>query len=131
MGEVLVALGVFVGFFACGFGIPYLIAEGVPDWVRLPRSKKKYRRELLEFIEWRRAKDMNQLNGLYGSESEWNDRNLAYLVRRYNDHPKSCRREMLDDQGETELMQWVLKNDPSVLKSRIQELEKELEIKSE
>ena len=41
------------------------------------------------------------------------------------------RQDMLDDRGETELMQWVMKNDPSVLKSRIQELEKELEIKSE
>ena len=131
MGEFLLAIGIVAVLVTAGVVIPHFIVEGVPDWVRLPRSKKKYRRELLEFIEWRRARDMNQLNGLYGSESEWNDRNLAYLVRRYNDHPKSCRREMLDDQGETELMQWVLKNDPSVLKSRIQELEKELEIKSE
>ena len=127
MGEFLLATGIVAGMIAATF----VFFEGVPEWVRLPRSKKKYRRELLEFIEWRRAKDMNQLNGLYGSESEWNDSNLAYLVRRYNDHPKLCRREMLDDQGETELMQWVLKNDPSVLQSRIQELEKELEIKSE
>ena len=131
MGEVLVSLGVVVGFFACGFGIPYLIVEGVPDWVRLPRSKKKHRRQLLEYIEWVRAKEMKQLSYLYESETEWNDKNLSYMVRRYNDHPRSCRREMLDDQGETELMQWVLKNDPSVLQSRIQELEKELEIKSE
>lgn len=131
MGEFLLAIGIVAGVFTMGFVIPYLIVEGVPEWVRLPRSKKKYRRELLEFIEWRRAKDMNQLNGLYGSESEWNDSNLAYWVRRYNNHPESYRREMLDDRGETEIMQWVLKNDPSVLKSRIQELEKELEIKSE
>ena len=131
MGEFLMALGIVAGALAVVVGIPFLIVEGVPDWVRLPRRKKKYRRELLEFIEWRRAKDMNQLYSLYGSESEWNDRNLAYLVRRYNEHPKSYRREMLDDRGETELMQWVLKNDPSVLQSRIQELEKELEIKSE
>lgn len=131
MGEFLLAIGFVAGVFTAAFVIPYLIVEGVPDWVRLPHSKKKYRRELLEFIEWRRAKDMNRLGGLYRSESEWNDSNLSYLVRRYNDHPKSCRREMLDDRGETELMQWVLKNDPSVLKSRIQELEKELEIKSE
>lgn len=131
MVEFLLAIGVIAVLVTTGFAIPYLIIEGVPDWVRLPRSKKKYRRELLEFIEWRRAKDMNQLYSMYGSESEWNDRNLAYLVRRYNDHPKTCRREMLDDRGETELMQWVLKNDSSVLQSRIQELEKELEIKSE
>lgn len=131
MGEFLLAIGIVAGIFAAAFGIPYLVVEGVPEWVRLPRSKKKYRRELLEFIEWRRAKDMSQLYSLHGSESEWNDRNLAYSVRRYNDHSKWCRREMLDDRGETELMQWVLKNDPSVLQSRIQELEKELEIKSD
>ena len=128
MGEVLVALGVFVGFFACGFGIPYLIAEGVPDWVRLPRSKKKYRRELLEFIEWRRAKDMRRFPTLYPAEADWNERELATTVRGYD---RSDRKRMLEERGETELMQWVLKNDPSVLKSRIQELEKELEIKSE
>ena len=131
MGEFLVAAAIVVGLFVCAFVIPYLIVEGVPEWARLQRGKKKYRRELLEFIEWRRAKDMNQLNGLYGSESEWNDRNLAYLVRRYNERPKSYRREMLEERGETELMQWVLKNDPSVLKSRIQQLEKELGVNSE
>lgn len=131
MDEFLLAIGIVAGIVTAGVVIPYLIVEGVPDWVRLPRRKKRYRRELLEFIEWRRAKDMNRLGGLYMSESEWNDSNLAYMVRRYNDHPRLCRREMLDDRGETELMQWVLKNDPSVLQSRIQELEKELEIKSE
>ena len=131
MGEFLVAIGIVAVLFIPGVVIPSLIVEGVPEWVRLPRSKKKRRQELLEFIEWKRAKEMKQLSYLYESETEWNDKNLSHLVRRYNDHPKSCRREMLDDQGETELMQWVLKNDPSVLKSRIQELEKELEIKSE
>lgn len=131
MGEFLLVIVVIGVIVLTGVGVPYLAVEGVPDWVRLPRSKKKYRRELLEFIEWRRAKDMNRLGGLYRSESEWNDSNLSYLVRRYNEHPRSYRREMLDDRGETELMQWVLKNDPSVLKSRIQELEKELGIKSE
>ena len=130
MVEFLLATGVIAVLVTTGFAIPYIV-EGVPDWVRLPRSKKKYRRELLEFIEWRRAKDMSESGALYSTEAEWNERNLAYLVRRYNTHPKSYRQDMLDDRGETELMQWVLKNDPSVLQSRIQELEKELEIKSE
>lgn len=103
--------------------------EGWPDWLRLPRSKKKYRRELLEFIEWKRAKSLNEYGALYSTEAEWNERNLADWVRRYNNRPGMYRQEMLDDKGETELMQWVLKNDPSVLQSRIQELEKELEIK--
>lgn len=131
MGEFLLVIVVIGVIVLTGVGVPYLAIEGVPDWARLPRSKKKYRRELLEFIEWRRAKDMKRHGVLYESESEWNERNLAEWVRRYNNHPGMYRQDMLDDRGETELMQWVMKNDPSVLKSRIQELEKELEIKSE
>ena len=128
---VLVAFAIVGGFFALGFGIPYLATEGMPEWARLPRSKKKHRRQLLEYIEWRRAKDMKQFGILYESESEWNEKHLADEVRRYEQYPKGRYREMLDDRGETELMQWVMKNDPSVLKSRIQELEKELGLKSE
>src|SRR5699024_1961372 len=131
MAEAVVAVCIVVGFFACGFGIPYLAVEGVPDWVRLPRSKKKHRRQLLEYIEWRRAKDMKQFDARYRSESEWNKTNLAHEVRWYERSPRERYQEMLDDRDETELMQWVLKNDPSVLKSRIQELEKELGLKSE
>lgn len=131
MGEFLLVIVVIGVIVLTGVGVPYLAVEGVPDWVRLPRSKKKYRRELLEFIDWKRAKSLNEYGALYSTEAEWNERNLADWVRRYNDYPKSYRRDMLDDRGETELMQWVLKNDPSVLQSRIQELEKELEIKSD
>lgn len=131
MGEFLLAIGIVAGIFAAAFGIPYLIVEGVPEWVRLPRRKKKYRRELLEFIEWKRAKSLNEYGALYPTEAEWNEKHLAEWVRRYNNHPGMYRQDMLDDRGETELMQWVLKNDPSVLQSRIQELEKELEIKSD
>lgn len=131
MGEFLLAIGIVAGMLAVIFGIPYLAVEGVPEWARLPRSKKKHRRQLLEYIEWRRAKDMKQFDVLYRSESEWNKKNLADEVRRYERYPKGRYREMLDDKGDTELMQWVLKNDPSVLKSRIQELEKELGLKSE
>ena len=131
MAEALVALGIAVGLFACGFGIPYLIVEGVPEWARLPVSKKKHRRRLLEYIEWRRARDMKRFGGLYESESEWNERELADEVRRYERSPRDRYREMLDDRGDTELVRWVLKNDPSVLKSRIQQLEKELGLNSE
>ena len=131
MGELLLAVAIVGGLFVCGFGIPYLIVEGVPEWARLPRSKKKHRRQLLEFIEWRRAKSMREHGALYSTEAEWNETNLAEWVRRYNNHPESYRRDMLDDRGETELMQWVVKNDPSVLKSRIQQLEKELGVNSE
>ena len=131
MGEFLLAIGIIAVMFAMIFGIPYLATEGMPEWARLPRSKKKHRRQLLEYIEWRRAKDMKQFGILYESESEWNEKHLADEVRRYERYPKGRYREMLDDRGETELMQWVLKNDPSVLKSRIQELEKELGLKSE
>ena len=130
-GEFLLAVGVVAVLVTTGFAVPYLIIEGVPEWVRLPRSKKKYRRELLEFIEWRRAKSLNEHGVLYPTEAEWNEKNLAEWVRRYSNHPSMYRQDMLDDRGETELMQWVLKNDPSVLQSRIQQLEKELEIKSE
>lgn len=131
MGEFLLAIGVIAGSFVVGFVIPGLIIEGVPDWVRLPRSKKKHRRQLLEYIEWKRATDMERFDILYESESEWNKKNLADEVRRYERHPKERYREMLDDRGDTELMQWVLKNDSSVLQSRIQQLEKELGVKSE
>lgn len=129
MAEALAALGIVGALFVFAFVIPYLVVEGVPEWARLPRSKKKHRRQLLEYIEWRRAKDMKRFSTLYESESEWNERELADQVRRYKRHPKERYREMLDDKGDTELMQWVLKNDSSVLKSRIQQLEKELEIK--
>ena len=128
MGEFLVAAAIVGGLFVCAFVIPYLIVEGVPDWVRLPRSKKKRRRQLLEYIEWVRAKDMRRFPTLYPAEADWNERELATTVRGYD---RRDRKRMLEERGETELMQWVLKNDPSVLQSRIQELEKELEIKSE
>lgn len=100
--------------------------EGVPEWVRLPVSKKKHRRQVLEYIEWERAKDMRRYPSIYPSESEWNERELAHKVRTYDHY---ARKRMLAERGDTELMQWVMKNDPSVLKSRIQQLEKELEIK--
>ena len=131
MGEFLLAIGVVAVMFAMLFGIPYLAAEGMPEWVRLPRSKKKHRRQLLEYIEWRRAKDMKQFDAQYRSESGWNKTNLAHEVRWYERSPRARYQEMVNDRDETELMQWVLKNDPSVLKSRIQELEKELGLKSE
>jgi len=130
-GEVLLVIVVIGVIVLTGVGGPYRALEGVPDWVRLPRSKKKYRRELLEFIEWKRAKSLNEYGALYSTEAECNERNLADWVRRYNNRPGTYRQEMLDDRGETELMQWVLKNDSSVRQARIQELEKELEIKSE
>src|SRR5699024_5068179 len=101
---------------------------GVPDWVRLPRSKKKHRRQMLEYIEWRRAKDMRRYPSLYPSAEAWNERELSLTVHTYS---RSDRKRMLEVRRETELMRWVLKNDPSVLKSRIQELEKELGLKSE
>ena len=131
MGEFLVAAAIVGGLFVCAFVIPCLIVEGVPEWARLQRGKKKRRRQLLEYIEWKRAKDMERFDILYESESEWNKKNLADEVRRYEQYPKERYREMLDNKGETELMQWVMKNDPSVLKSRIQQLEKELGVNSE
>ena len=126
MGGWLLAIGIVAGIITVGVVIPYLIIEGVPEWVRLPRGKKKYRRELLEYIEWVRAKDMRRFPTLYPAEADWNERELATTVRGYD---RRDRKRMLEERGETELMQWVLKNDPSVLKSRIQQLEKELEIK--
>ena len=126
MGGWLLAIGIVAGIITVGVVIPYLIIEGVPEWVRLPRGKKKYRRELLEYIEWVRAKDMRRFPTLYPAEADWNERELATTVRGYD---RRDRKRMLEERGETELMQWVMKNDPSVLKSRIQQLEKELEIK--
>lgn len=126
MVGVLTALAIAGGLFVFAFVIPYFILEGVPEWVRLPRSKKKHRRQMLEFIEWRRAKDMKRYPTLYPEEADWNERELEHTVRTYDHYD---RKRMLEERGETELMQWVLKNDPSVLQSRIQQLEKELEIK--
>src|SRR5699024_12708559 len=95
MAEALVAVCIVVGFFACGFGIPYLVVEGMPEWARLPRSKKKHRRQLLEYIEWVRAKDMKQFDARYRSESEWNKTNLAHEVRWYERSPRERYQEKI------------------------------------
>lgn len=131
MPGFLLVIGILGGLFMALFGIPYLAVVGVPEWVRLPRSKKKRRQQLLEYIEWKRAKDMKRYPTLYPTETDWNEQHLAHAVRLYERYPKEQYREMLDDKGDTELMQWVLKNDSSVRQSRIQQLEKELGFKSE
>lgn len=126
MVELLIALGIFGVLFTLFIGIPYLIIEGAPEWLKPKKTKKKQRRELLEYIEWKRADDIKRHNVLYPTEARWNERELANTVRHYD---KYDRERMLADKGNTEIMQWVLQNDPSALKARINKLEKELGFK--
>lgn len=130
MIEFLVGLGLalcltFLIFGAVG-AFFYLVDEGLPDWANPFEWSAKRKKHVLEYIEWERSRAMKNYPSIYPTEAEWNDLELERKVRSYDSYD---RKRMLAEKGNTKRVRWVMENDPSVLKSRIQELEKELGIK--
>lgn len=129
MIEVIVVAAVIL----FSFGLPAFIMRPelppLPDWANPMTSKRRHRKQALEYIEWKRDQDLRVWRREYADEDEWNRKELESAISMYESHPRMFREQMLDDRNRHELLRWVRKNDPAAMKSRIRELEKELDMK--
>lgn len=90
------------------------------------RRSRRHNRRCLEYVEWARARDMHRFPTLYPTEEEWNRRELEDEVRRFNVAPKTLYEQVKQSMDTNSTIEYVRRNDPAVLRSRIADLEEEL-----
>lgn len=106
--------------------VGYFVGSEIKNVMPMSNSKKlKIKKSLVKYVEMKRNEDMKKYPSLYRNADEWNKRSLEYTTDHFMKFRSLCMKEVKEKEKNKEFYNYIEQSDPTVLESRIKELEKE------
>lgn len=134
MGYIFLIFVFWIVVFMCGYKLTGLYFNNKEHKNRelelkaAQASRENEKKYLLKFIHSERKKDMKNYPKDYPTAESWNERNLQEITDMFIEDPEYFIAEMEELESKEEYYKFVEENDSTVLKDKVKELEKELDL---